>query len=185
MVRFLEWMLNSRAPVTRAVIPLEDTMRTFLIAILFLACCPPVIAQDSAYPKSLVEWLNVIDTEGYRTLAATDQNGFYFAVLLGEQGEFIFSTFPHETNKIRSFTTIVETVDGTNLQDLKSPPPLPPAIKRKSKDGTGFYGAIGFPVRLREHNETKLRVRYVEELDNEPDRELYDQVIVLPLKPKR
>jgi hypothetical protein len=171
--------------VITAVIPLEDTMRTFLIAILLLASGSPVIAQDSALPESLVEWLNVIDTEGYRTLAATDQNGFYFAVLLGEQGEFIFSSFPHETNKTRSFTTIVETVDGTNLQDLKSPPPLPPAIKRKSKDGTGFYGSIGFPVRLREHNETKLRVRYVEELDNKPDRELYNQVIVLPLKPKR
>lgn len=159
-------------------------MRTFLIAMLFAACCPPVIAQDSAYPKSLVEWLNIIDVEGYRTLAATDQNGFYFAVMLGDQGEFLFCAFPHETNQPRSFTTIVETVDGTNLQDLNSPPPLPPAIKREFKDGSTFYGSAGFPVRLREHNETKIRVRYVEELDNKPDRELYNQVIVLPLKTK-
>jgi hypothetical protein len=159
-------------------------MRTLLIAMLFTACCSPVIAQDSAFPKSLVEWLNIIDVDGYRTLAANDQNGFYFAVKLGDQGEFLFSARPHETSQIRSFATIVETVDGTNLQDLESPPTLPPAIKREFKDGSTFYGSAGFPVRLREHKETKIRVRYVEELDNEPDRELYNQVIVLPFKAK-
>ena len=157
-------------------------MRTFLIAMLFTACCSPVIAQDSAYPKSLVEWLNIIDVDGYRTLAANDQNGFYFAVKLGDQGEFLFSARPHETSQIRSFATIFETVDGTNLQDLESPPHIPPAIKREFKDGSPFYGSAGFPVRLREHKESKIRVRYVEELDNEPDRELYNQVIVLPSK---
>ena len=141
-----------------------------------------MIAQDSVYPKSLVEWLNIFDVEGYRTLAATDQTGFYFVVILCDDGEFLFSAFPHESSQLRSFTTIVETVDGTNLQDLKSPPPLPPAIKREIKDGSTFYGSAGFPVRLREHDETKIPVRYVEELDNEPDPELYNQVIVLPLK---
>ena len=158
-----------------------------------------MIAQDSVYPKPLVEWLNIIDVEGYRTLAATDQNRFYFAVILGDNCKFLFSAFPHESSQLRSFTTIVEIVDGTNLQDLKSPPPLPPAIKREIKDGSdfygsafygsafygsAFYGSAEFPVRLREHNETKIRVRYVEELENEPDRELYNQVIVLPLKLK-
>lgn len=159
-------------------------MKTFVIAVLFCFACSPLSAQESAFPKSLVDWLNIIDVDGYRAVTASDQNGFYFAVKLGEQGEFLFSAFPHETNQTRSFTTFVETVDGTNLQDVDSPPPIPPAIKREFKDGSTFYGSAGFPVRLREHNETKIRVRYVEELDNEPDREVFNQVIVLPRKTK-
>ena len=159
-------------------------MKTFVIAVLFSCACSPLIAQDSAFPKSLVDWLNIIDVDGYRTLTASDQNGFYFAVKLGDQGEFLFSAFSHETNPTRSFTTSVETVDGTNLQDVDAPPSFAPAIKREFEDGSTFCGSAGFPVRLRGHNETKIRVRYVEQLDNQPDREIFNQVIVLPCKTK-
>ena len=173
-------------------------MRTILFFLLIVVIPFHALhGQDEALkPDSLLNWLRIIDLEGYETLSAYNQNGYYFSVRVDADGDVLFAYYEHSTDpknqrNSRSFSTRITDEKGKNLYDGNSNKKNPKAteIEYSTKKNVGpikvansitvaFTRGSIYP--LKNHTAKRLKVQYIEKLDEGQKRILLDQWIVMP-----
>ena len=165
-----------------------------LSVLLVCLACATAQAQDPIVPDSLLNWLRLIEQDDFQTLNAADQNGFYFAVKIDEDGDILFASHEHRENakSERLFSTRVQTLEGDELFDSDSKKRNPESIKVtykselrgivKVRSSITVAYSPGMIYPLKKRDQKSIRVQYVEDLGDNKKNVLFNHVVILPQK---
>ena len=171
-------------------------MRYIFLALLMVSLSTSSsFGQESLQPDSLLNWLKIIDSEGFKLISACDQNGFYFAVKSDADGDIVFAKYEHEENpnatNPRSFSLQIKDENGEDLLDWDSKKKNPdskeitysgkkqigPAKLYKSITITYSLGSI-YPLKNRSGK--GFKIQYAEKLGEDRTNVLFEQWIAKP-----
>ena len=170
----------------------------FLVLLLSGIPFSSASSQEPLRPDSLLNWLKIIKLEGYDLISACDQNGFYFAVKVDADGDILFADYEHTRDPLnrrnpRGFSRSVTDEDGKELFDWDSKKRSPESKEveyssekrlgpaKVSRSVTVAY-STGRIYPLIDRSSKRIRIRYLEELDEGKSKVLFDHWIVMPNK---
>ena len=153
------------------------------------------VSHQELWPDSLLNWLRIIDIEGYKLLQAVDQNGYYFAVKQDADGDVVFCQYRHTSEVVASTDSVVlrvSTLKGEDLFDWGSKKMLALSsakieystqvqvgpVSGCSSVTVAYLRGICYP--LIEHRVAEVRVSYTR--GGEESEILFDQVVELVTK---
>lgn len=120
----------------------------FLVCMIFLLSAPATAQeQKELFPDTLLNWLRIIETDGFSVIYANDEDGEYTAISVDNDGDLLIATHDHNTkdndgdsavNKKERRFRIVDVQTGDNLWDKSSKKETPDSAKITYKGNNGI-----------------------------------------------
>lgn len=164
----------------------------FAVLLLLFTQSSSVVAEDHLFPDSLLNWLRIIQCDGFRLVHASDRNGHYFAIYVDKDGDLLIAEDCYDVAQ-RGKTydyRVVDTETNKGLHDPSSPKDSPDAwpdykkVTYSFKDGSSITNIYptGYLYPLVKGDRKEVRVKIIAETGDRKQI-LLDEVIQLA-KPK-